>query len=778
MVRTLKLLAISSLLSILQLVYPTVANAAYGDWTIYAAYHHATKVAVLNNIVFVLSDNGLYSYDPEDTSIETYDKTNSLSDNNIFDMVRCDATKQIVLLYKNGNIDLIDAKGNSYNMPELKGKALRDKTMNGLYAYNEFVYISTNSGIVVLDTKRKVFTHYYDFGEKVNNVIIDNGVIIALTPEGVYKGTLSQNLLDANNWVKTSDYMFSKIIAFNDIYYVCTMGKTPKLYIITNKETFGFKGTTDDVIKNYCIADDKLFFFGDKHTLIFDKDGNYKTIDNELNTVHAEYVGGKYWMACNTKGLLQSSFDGDAFKQTISSVIPNSPFYNYFYKLKMVGSRLLSVGGYFEFSSSEHTAFATQYENGIWTNFDEESAFEGMGGEYYFRNFHDIIQDPDDPTHHFVGAKAGLIEYRNYKFEKQYTHTNSALTSIIPTSSHANYYVWISGLQYDNQKNLWMLNSQVDTIIKVMKPNGEWFKYYCPEIANHSIMGDMMFDSQRGWIWITSHFSSSVNNGGLYVLDTNGTLNQRSDDRSRFFYLFNNQDGQSYHIDNMHCVGEDLNGAIWIGTDAGPFVTFEPSTIFNQDFYFTQCKVPRNDGTNYADYLLGEIEVRCIAIDGGNRKWIGTMGSGVYLVSADGTEILEHFTIDNSPLISNDIYSIAIDGSSGEVFIATENGLVSYMGNAIDPEESFDKDLVKAYPNPVKPDYTGNIIITGLMQNSIVKIVNAAGRLVKEGKSVGGEFTWDRLTNEGKQAASGVYYVLATDSEGDKGVATKFLIVR
>jgi hypothetical protein len=112
------------------------------------------------------------------------------------------------------------------------------------------------------------------------------------------------------------------------------------------------------------------------------------------------------------------------------------------------------------------------------------------------------------------------------------------------------------------------------------------------------------------------------------------------------------------------------------------------------------------------------------------------------------------------------------------VFIATENGLVSYMSNAVDPEESFDKDIVKAYPNPVRPDYTGKIIITGLMQNSVVKIVNAAGRLVKEGTSVGGEFTWDRLTNEGKQAASGVYYVLATDSEGDKGVATKFLIVK
>ena len=279
-------------------------------------------------------------------------------------------------------------------------------------------------------------------------------------------------------------------------------------------------------------------------------------------------------------------------------------------------------------------------------------------------------------------------------------------------------------------------------------------------------------------MWACNRFSSSDQNAGLFIVNMNGTLNQRSDDRTRLIDTFNNQDGTSYHAYEMNCAVEDLKGAIWIGTDVGPFVTFDPSTVFNSDFYFTQCKVPRNDGTNYADYLLSEIDVRCITVDGGNRKWIGTIGNGVYLVNEDGSAILEHFTIENSPLISNDIYSIAIDGNSGEVFFATENGLVSYMSNAVDPEESFNKDLVKAYPNPVRPDYTGNVIITGLMNNSVVKIVNAAGRLVKEGTSVGGAFSWDRLTTEGKQAAAGIYYVLATDADGDNGVATKFLIVR
>ena len=776
MVRYIKLLALSSLLGIIQFVCPTVAEAAYGDWTIYAAYHHATKVAVLNKVVYVLSDNGLYSYDPEDTHIETYDKTNSLSDNQILNMVCCDATKQIVLLYSNGNIDLMDAKGNVYNMPELKEKGLKDKTLNDLYVKDEFIYISTNSGLVVLDTKRKVFANYYDFGQKVNSVMIDEGAIFAATPSGVYKGQMKDNLLDAKNWTAVSSNKFSKIMVFNNQYFACTANDN-KLKIINDKEKLYYTNTTDDAITSYCVAGDALLFFGSKNILVFDKDNNYKTIENTLNAQHAEYAGGKYWMACNTNGLLQASFDDNAFKETVSSIIPNSPFYNYFYNLTMIDGRLLAVGGYYEFELTSRPAFATQFENGKWTNFSEDGALEGMGGAYYYRNYNSIVQNPNDPTHHFISARSGLIEYKDYKFMKHYDHTNSPLRSILPTSSHASYYVWTGGLTYDNQNNLWMLSCMQDTTVRVMKADGTWLPYYFEEFRNCQNANSITFD-QRGWMWICNRFSSVDTNAGLFIVNTNGTLNQRSDDRTRLIDTFNNQDGTSYHAYEMNCAVEDLNGAIWIGTDVGPFVTFDPSKVFNSDFYFTQCKVPRNDGTNYADYLLSEISVRCITVDGGNRKWIGTIGNGVYLVNEDGSAILEHFTIDNSPLISNDIYSIAIDGSTGEVFFATENGLVSYRGNAIDPEESFDKDLVKAYPNPVRPDYTGSVIITGLMNNSVVKIVNAAGRLVKEGKSVGGAFTWDRLTSEGKQAASGVYYVLATDSEGNKGVATKFLIVK
>ena len=216
---------------------------------------------------------------------------------------------------------------------------------------------------------------------------------------------------------------------------------------------------------------------------------------------------------------------------------------------------------------------------------------------------------------------------------------------------------------------------------------------------------------------------------------------------------------------------------MWVGCDRGVFVTYSPQQVFDSDFYFTQIKVARNDGSNLADYLLSEIPIKCITVDGGNRKWIGTSGSGVFLVSADGQETIHHFTTDNSPLISDDINDIAINGETGEVFIATSAGLLSYRSDAFDPEPSFDKNRVKVYPNPVRPDYDGNITVTGLMYNSDVKIVNAAGRLINQGTSVGGAYTWNGRLAGGRRCANGIYYVLATDEEGNKGIVTKFLIV-
>ena len=204
----------------------------------------------------------------------------------------------------------------------------------------------------------------------------------------------------------------------------------------------------------------------------------------------------------------------------------------------------------------------------------------------------------------------------------------------------------------------------------------------------------------------------------------------------------------------------------------------DKNNITTSGTYLTQIKIPRNDGTDYADYLLSGVVTTCMAIDGGGRKWFGTNGAGVYLISADNMTQLQHFTIENSQLLSNTIRSIAINNSTGEVFFGTENGLCSYISDATATTTEMTKDNIYAYPNPVTPDYTGLITIVGLTLNADVKIVSPSGKLIAQGRSNGGTFTWDGRDKNGDRVASGVYMVVTATSDGKKGTVCKIAVVK
>ncbi|MEE0804669.1 MAG: two-component regulator propeller domain-containing protein, partial [Prevotellamassilia sp.] len=239
-----------------------------------------------------------------------------------------------------------------------------------------------------------------------------------------------------------------------------------------------------------------------------------------------------------------------------------------------------------------------------------------------------------------------------------------------------------------------------------------------------------------------------------------------------------NQDGTSYKVEGVLSLAEDHDGRLWMGTNIGLFVIDNPDEWFNDNFRITQVKVPRNDGTNLADYLLYGMPIISIAVDGANRKWIGTEGNGIYLVSADGTEILHHFTTENSPLISNTINSIAINPRTGEVMMGTNAGLVSYQSDATSPATQISDSSINIYPNPVRPDYHGSITISGLTMDADVKVVTAGGQLVAAGTSIGGSWNWDRRTFSGTYAAAGVYYVLIATEDGSTAVAGILTIIR
>ena len=270
-----------------------------------------------------------------------------------------------------------------------------------------------------------------------------------------------------------------------------------------------------------------------------------------------------------------------------------------------------------------------------------------------------------------------------------------------------------------------------------------------------------------GYIWIcSSHHSFPA------LLRLNPTTEKISR-----YTKFTNQDGTSYTLNYVRCAAQDLQGNIWMGSDQGLFM-YTSEQIADPTAGFTQIKVPRNDGTDYADYLMSGVNITCIAVDGGNRKWIGTDGNGIYLISADNMEQIHHFTTENSKLLSDIIESIAINHSNGEVFIGTDQGLCSYFSDATTAKNDMSDDDVYAYPNPVSPDYTGLITVVGLSFNADVKILSSNGKLIAEGRSNGGSFTWDGCDKDGKRVASGIYFVAAAKEDGTKGTVCKIAIIK
>ena len=370
-----------------------------------------------------------------------------------------------------------------------------------------------------------------------------------------------------------------------------------------------------------------------------------------------------------------------------------------------------------------------------------------------------------------VAGRTGLYEFLNGKFIKNYTNDNSPLQTASTVGNNNKNYVMVLTLKYDKLGNLWLANS--------ISPNGSVFEFKDGTFISHHSkslidetktsfqrMQNMMFDN-NGNLWF-------VNN---YHVNTCLVCYQPTLDKYIIYDNIINQDGQPINTNHFRNACFDKNGYLWVATNAGA-VYLTSEQMNDPSLGFTQFKVPRNDGTNLADYLLNGVNLSYMVIDEANRKWIGTEENGLYVISADNNEEIHHFTIDNSNILSNTIHSIAINPENGEVFIATEKGLCSYMSGTSQVNEEMTKDNVWAYPNPVRPDYTGLITITGLSYNADVKITTSNGVLVNEGRSTGGSYTWDGCDFDGKKVASGVYMVQTAKSDGSKGTVCKIAIVR
>lgn len=514
---------------------------------------------------------------------------------------------------------------------------------------------------------------------------------------------------------------------------------------------------------------------------------NVTDVDVIANRIYAKTKDNKVWTASlddnlidkgnwnqgtAPEGAFQQKNDWDEYIETVKTLKPDGPKSNCFGYMTYQNNRLYTCSG-----GNNDGAVQVLQNYDDWTIYQDEG-LEAISGLNTYKNVRALAIDPKNPDHVFAGARNGLYEFENGQLVRQYNFTNSPIETFTGKEKDREYQLVYGVLCTD--KEVWCMVSQAPTksMLRMDLGTRQWESVDLPELMrlddgglkNKSLatLTGMMTD-QRGYVWfVNNHWTI----GSAYCFDPNSRKIVKS------ITQLVNQDGLSYTSDiQPHCITQDLSGNLWIGCKYGPFM-LEKDHLYEQSNEVTQVKVPRNDGSNYADYLLSNVDISSIAIDGGNRKWIGTYGNGVYLMDADNITELAHFTAENSPLLSNSVSSIAINHETGEVYFGSDLGLCSYTSDATQAVTEMTKDNIHVYPNPVTPDYNGLITITGLTLDADVKILSPSGALVAQGRSNGGTFTWNGRDRQGRKVASGVYMVATATSGGEKGTVGKIAVIR
>lgn len=767
--------AIIAIAAVMLLLPFNKANAGIpvGTWRAHPAYNNAIYSLNAFGYIFVLSEGAVFFFDPEDEGLYTIDKTGGLGDTDIAAMGYCNSERAVILVYSNGNIDILYDNFTIYNFTDIKNNSTGSITVNELKIVDNNAYISTNIGLIVFNIGKREITNTYRFDSAVYTSVIVNDSIFCGTETGLYLGVTEYNLLDKSNWCLFRNVKFKELFVFDG--YLSGYSLDNRVFTI-NRSNASLTNVMDNVSGISYIRDGRLVLIQDSVVNIFGSYSESKAFRFFTHVNHITIDDNYIWACLGVNGLYQYTESDEGLVCLAQEIKPNSPRRNWFHSVSWPQKdKLLVVGGCHNYSGIDYPGTVMIYENNRWSYLEDD--LETITGLRYI-NLTEAAQDPSDPNHIFVGSTGqGLYEFKNNKFHKLHTWNNSGLSSILNDNLYnKNNYVRISALQFDKDGNLWMANNETDTIIKVLEPNGNWIGLYYSEMACLPTFKQLRFDN-GGRLWINS--SRGVK-PGLFCIDLNGTPLKNSDDILKYTgSVWTNQDGTTEEIFDVYFYEFDLNGEMWIGTNIGIFVLRNPdSFLTNAEPLFERIKISRGNDTGLADYLFSGVMTTAIYIDQGNRKWIGTLDDGVFLISADGTKTLEHFTTSNSPLPSNNILSITENGLDGSLFFGTSLGMVEYGGQARDPEENLSESNILVYPNPVKPDFDGYVTITGLTEWSSIRILGNSGRLVHQGTSNGGSYSWNLTDMNGRPVPSGVYHAVITNQENNKSESVSITVIR
>lgn len=774
----------------------TAASQAVGDWSILPTFTAVApvankswpaKVIVTPSKVYILASNQLASIEKGSDLNEMtyYSSRNMLNDDDIVDMYYNYDKKYLFVAYRNSNIDLVYDNGKIVNMSEVKdaimqkGKDINDVAF--LPSKNK-IYVATNFGLIVYDDNKYAVLESGTYNSVVNGVtVVDGNVVVTLDDELAYSPVDGRHISESSFTKIGNVGTRSKLENVSGNKLVALSQPSGALSLVT--VDFANNSFAKSSIGTSCAylgrSKDDIISNSSSNLYVIDKNGNNTTY--ALPAIIKNSFIGFYnnpedlWAitfsmngnnSVNTIGNYKLTSDGKA-SSIAKSFHPNASTAR-----RVLGITVGNSGRVYPFERRLGKKFSSFQKNGqdSLSSVNSYSPTEGWEELYRVGGLAKCMELEGNPDHILASSFWGMA-----KVDKDGNKLASYNTS--NTSFVSSYGACVSDFDTDGDGNLWCIlfpkeltNNRLhklpaDKLNASSTTKSDWTSYKLWETDGQQGSRILACKKSKGILVCAGNYEGSF-----------AVLSSENPNNATIAFPFIDQDGKSFSPEYIHGMVEDHNGKVWVATSGGVFEITDPIKFITNPV-INRIKVPRNDGTNFADYLLDGIEVSGISVDNSNRKWLSTVGSGVYLVNEDGSEILEHFDTSNSYLPSDNIYAVAADPNSSKVYFGTENGLVEYVGDSSPAAEDYSE--VYAYPNPVRPDYTGWITVTNLMDNSLVKITDAAGFVLYSTTSEGGMITWDGCNSAGERVKTGVYYVWASQNADGKssGVVTKILVV-
>jgi len=747
---------------------------ALGSWGNELPYNRVVDLVVRPEEVVVATENGLFYFGRAFKTIERVSKIDGLSGVVVTAMAEHRPTGTLIIAYDNQILDLLRSDVQTTVFDIARFNIIGGKKINHIFILDDRIFYSCDFGVVEMNIQTQEFDGPYFIGPngsqlKVYEMTSDGQRLFAATEIGLFSADVNDpNLRDFNAWTQDSFLggPINSLALYKGVLYVNKKDLDTKTDTVYTNSTgpwttvHEFRYWRRNALRadsDYIMTCTEFSFSAYDENLNLAANMTQASLDYpfEVTTaVQGNPAESEFFLGSLESGLVRH-WNGFL----APNYMPQGPQVRGAFDVIAQGNSVWmapgGVGGSFENLYNRNPVQLKQ--DGQWIPSDatvQDSAFDMI----------ELRFDPIDPNVVWGASYGkGLVRWNgDGTFHSRYDYSNTILQERAGPPGFTN----IGGIDFDSQGRLWMTNGNTSDPLVVRTRNNEWFAYTLAGLAPSTlpIKSVMVDDFDQVWV--------QLRNDGIVVFNHANTLANKNDDQVKQLSTATGQGALSSK--SVLSMASDKNGAVWVGTNQGVVTFFSPSRLFSGQNFDAQHVLIEQNGV--LSKLLENEAVTCIAIDGANRKWFGTARSGVYLMSPDGTEDILHFTVDNSPLFSNTIQAIDVNADHGEVYIATEKGLITYRSGSTEGSDTFGDVL--AYPNPVRPGFTGDIAIKGLAENANIKVTDISGNLVFETTALGGQALWNGKSFSGQEVATGVYLVFMTNDDGSETAVIKIMIIR